>query len=126
MKLLQQNTRSEAELNVSSPVCADDRGHVGEELRLHPDAAERDEPPEAGHEPRRPAPPLPHAAPPQLQQEAAAAGRQDLLAAGGGRGRSARHAPLKRPGKQRHTHTRFNCHGLKKQNQTKQGNNQAS
>lgn len=61
----------------------DDRRQLHQKLRLHPEASERDESPETGHEPRRQAPPLPHAPPPQLQQEGAAADRQDLVTARG-------------------------------------------
>lgn len=73
---------------------ADDRRQLCEELRLHPEAPERDEPPETGGERRRPAQALPNAAPPQLCEEDPSADRQDLLPAGRSRGGGPRHAPL--------------------------------
>lgn len=71
----------------------DDRGQLHEALRLHPEAAERDQPPEAGHERRRASQALPHPPPPQLQQESPADG-QDLRPTGGGGGGGPGHTSL--------------------------------
>lgn len=74
-------------------VPAGDRGQQDAAVRIHSEAAEREELPAAGHQPRRP-PQAASRAPPQLQQAQAQA--TDLRAAGGDGGGGAGDAAVSR------------------------------